>query len=73
MKSLTPTRDKIANNQPQDRRSDRTARAFGWTVIWIWECALAKQTEPCIRRIRDALNAARSAAPLRTEDPNVRY
>jgi G:T-mismatch repair DNA endonuclease (very short patch repair protein) len=47
-------------NQRRDRRTNRKLRALGWSVIRIWECALAKQPEVCVHRIRDALNVTRS-------------
>ena len=45
-------RKKINGNQLRDRRVTRTLRAAGWRVIRIWECALAKNPETCIRRIQ---------------------
>ncbi len=70
-RNLTPTRnalawrEKITNNQRRDHRTNRTLRALGWRVVRIWECALAKQRGICVRRIRRALNTARSEAPRR--------
>lgn len=45
-------RKKINGNQRRDRRVTRTLRTVGWRVIRIWECALAKNPETCIRRIQ---------------------
>ena len=46
---------KTSGNQRRDRRVARTLHSVGWRVIRIWECALAKHPENCIRRIRRAL------------------
>jgi DNA mismatch endonuclease (patch repair protein) len=48
-------RQKINGNQRRDRRVARTLRSTGWHVIRIWECALVKYPESCIRRIQRAL------------------
>jgi DNA mismatch endonuclease (patch repair protein) len=45
-------RKKINGNQRRDQRVTRTLRTAGWRVIRIWECALAKNPETCIRRIQ---------------------
>jgi DNA mismatch endonuclease, patch repair protein len=42
---------KIQGNRRRDRRVTRTLRATGWRVIRIWECALKKRPESCVRRI----------------------
>ena len=46
---------KLSGNQRRDRHVTRTLRSAGWHVIRIWECALAKHPETCIRRTRRAL------------------
>jgi DNA mismatch endonuclease, patch repair protein len=60
-RNLTPVRnasawsDKITRNQRRDRRINRKLRSLGWSVVRIWECALAKHPEIYVRRIRGAL------------------
>jgi DNA mismatch endonuclease (patch repair protein) len=45
-------RRKIEGNKKRDRLVNRTLRRAGWRVIRIWDCALAKHPETCVRRIR---------------------
>jgi len=54
-KNVAAWREKIHYNQHRDRRTTRRLRALDWCVIRIWECALAKRPEICIRRIRKVL------------------
>lgn len=49
-------RIKITGNQHRDRRAAQRLRVAGWAVIRIWECALAKRPEVCLRRVERALN-----------------
>ncbi len=37
--------DKIARNQQRDRLVTRELRKSGWTVLRLWECALARKRE----------------------------
>jgi DNA mismatch endonuclease (patch repair protein) len=46
---------KLAANQERDRRVNRTLRRAGWRVVRIWECALAKRPESCLRRVARAV------------------
>jgi DNA mismatch endonuclease, patch repair protein len=43
---------KLASNQRRDRVVNQTLRQAGWRVLRIWECALARHPESCVRRIR---------------------
>lgn len=45
-------REKINRNQARDRRVDRALRRAGWSVLRVWECALARTPERCVTRIR---------------------
>jgi DNA mismatch endonuclease, patch repair protein len=66
-RNLTPKRnvaawsEKILDNQSRDRRITRRLRAWRWSVIRIWECALARRPEACIRRIRQVLETNRQS------------
>ena len=46
---------KIARNRERDRQVSRELRRLGWRVIRIWEHALAKRGDVCVRRIQRAL------------------
>ena len=48
-------RKKISGNQIRDRRVNRALRRANWRVVRIWECALQKRSQSCLRRIRRAL------------------
>jgi DNA mismatch endonuclease (patch repair protein) len=51
---------KLARNAQRDRAVTRTLRASGWTVLRIWECALARRRAArTMARINRALGAAR--------------
>ncbi len=60
-RNLTPRtnveawRDKIKRNQARDRRATRVLRKLGWKVVRIWECRLSKDSDRCVRRIRQRL------------------
>ena len=60
-RNLTPKRNvalwlrKFDSNKHRDARVTRALRGEGWRVIRIWECALAKHPETCIRRIQRVL------------------
>jgi DNA mismatch endonuclease (patch repair protein) len=43
---------KLAGNRRRDRLVNRALRRAGWTVIRIWQCALEKRPEACVRRIK---------------------
>jgi DNA mismatch endonuclease (patch repair protein) len=59
---------KLARNMQRDRAVTRTLRASGWTVLRIWECALARsRAGRTLGRIARALQKARAAA-----EPNAR-
>ena len=64
-RNLTPKRnvaawrEKIRINQRRDRRITRKLRASGWSVVRIWECALARRPEACVRRVRRVLETSR--------------
>lgn len=55
-------RAKIKGNRVRDQRVSRKLRRSGWSVIRIWECALAKQPEICVNRIRRSLQSKASFA-----------
>jgi DNA mismatch endonuclease (patch repair protein) len=46
---------KVRRNKERDLFQTFALRANDWQVIRIWECALAKHTETCVRRIQRAL------------------
>lgn len=46
---------KFAANKARDRRVNRELRKLGWRVIRIWEHALARRADKCIRKIQSAL------------------
>jgi DNA mismatch endonuclease (patch repair protein) len=64
-RDLTPKRntllwrEKIVGNQRRDRRNTRILRAVGWRVIRIWECALSKSPNTCLRRVHRLLAVGR--------------
>ncbi len=48
--------EKIARNRQRDRLVTRQLRKQGWTVLRLWECALAKKRQPhTLARVRRAL------------------
>ena len=47
---------KLFANQCRDELVTRTLRSKGWRVIRIWQCALKKRPQSCLRRILRALN-----------------
>lgn len=47
---------KFTDNQARDHRVNQALRKSGWRVVRIWEHALTKQGEACIRRIKSALS-----------------
>lgn len=48
---------KFADNKARDLRVNRRLRQLGWRVVRIWECALIRSGEACIRRIQTALES----------------
>jgi DNA mismatch endonuclease (patch repair protein) len=44
--------EKLTKNRARDRRVNAELRKSGWTVVRIWECALRRDPERCIERIR---------------------
>ncbi len=54
---------KLTANRRRDRLVTRTLREKGWTVLRVWECALALKRQPAtLRRLAHALAAARAPA-----------
>ncbi len=50
--------DKIARNRQRDRLVTRQLRKSGWTVLRLWECALAKKRQSqTLGRLRRALQS----------------
>lgn len=48
--------EKIARNRARDRHVTRALRALGWTVLRLWECALARRQQArTLGRLRRAL------------------
>lgn len=47
---------KLARNKQRDKQVSRGLREQGWKVVRIWECALAKQPDGCVYRIKFALS-----------------
>ena len=47
--------NKFLANRQRDIKCARALRLKGWSVIRIWECALAKSPQTCISRIRRKL------------------
>jgi DNA mismatch endonuclease (patch repair protein) len=52
---------KIARNRERDRKVSRELRRLGWRVIRIWEHDVAKQSDPCAKKLRAALKVSHSA------------
>jgi DNA mismatch endonuclease (patch repair protein) len=48
---------KLAGNRRRDRLVNRALRRAGWRVVRIWQCALEKRPEACMRRIRAGATA----------------
>lgn len=48
-------REKLLTNRRRDLRVARQLRLFGWKVLRVWECRLAKWPSACVQRIRRAL------------------
>jgi len=48
-------RRKLSGNKKRDQVVNRTLRRAGWRVVRIWECALARHPESCVRRILEKL------------------
>ena len=46
---------KVHRNRERDWFQTFALKRSGWRVVRIWECALAKHPETCIRRIQRAL------------------
>lgn len=44
-------RRKLAGNKKRDNVVTRTLRKSGWRVVRIWECALQKRPQSCLKRI----------------------
>jgi DNA mismatch endonuclease (patch repair protein) len=51
---------KIARNRKRDREVSRELRRIGWRVVRVWEHALAKRGNACVKRIQAALKLSRS-------------
>jgi DNA mismatch endonuclease (patch repair protein) len=65
-------RHKFSANQQRDALVTRTLRSKGWRVIRIWECALARRPESCVRRIQRALDAnLASQARHKVDTPKI--
>ena len=47
-------REKIEENRERDRNVARLLRASGWSVVRVWECALARSPEKVMARVRRA-------------------
>lgn len=60
-RNLTPKKNaefweqKFSATHLRDTLTRRELRRRGWVVVRIWECALARSPEACIRRIRAAI------------------
>ena len=52
---------KIETNRARDRRVDRSLRAAGYRVVRIWESALKKNRERCLKRVVLAMERARES------------
>ena len=58
---------KLARNAKRDRKVSRALRASGWTVLRIWECALARsRVGRTMARIARALATARAKEKARS-------
>jgi len=53
-------RVKVCRNRVRDRRVARRLRREGWSVLRIWECALARSPQRCVDRIRQRLHRQES-------------
>lgn len=48
---------KLSGNRDRDRLVNRALRRANWRVVRIWECALQKRPESCVRRIQRMLGS----------------
>jgi DNA mismatch endonuclease (patch repair protein) len=61
-RNLTPKNNaelwekKFAATRQRDAQNGRILRQRGWIVVRIWECALARSPEVCLRRILVAID-----------------
>lgn len=53
--------EKISRNKARDRKTTRTLRGRGWTVMRIWECDLTRNADRCLVRIGRHLSSAQGA------------
>lgn len=58
---------KLSANKKRDAFVTRALRRAGWRVLRIWECALARRPESCVRRVQRVLLARPSPAAVRSE------
>ncbi len=62
-RNLTPENNaelwekKFAATRLRDAANARNLRKRGWVVVRVWECALKRAPETCVRRIQSALKA----------------
>ena len=54
---------KILRNKLRDKVVRCELRILGWRVIRIWECALAKRPQWCVRRVQRALLGKKPRQP----------
>ena len=51
--------EKIARNKRRDRRTSRTYRREGWTVIRVWDFAVERDASRAARKVADAVASRR--------------
>lgn len=56
--------EKIARNRARDRRTTRTLRRAGWTVIRAWDFEVERRPERVAHRVAAAVLAARTGAAV---------
>ena len=54
--NATYWRAKAQRNRQRDRRTERQLRKLGWSVVRIRECALERNADACVRRIKLVLS-----------------
>ena len=47
---------KISRNMERDREVDRQLRALGWTPVRFWGKEIKKNTDECVRTIKELIN-----------------
>lgn len=52
---------KISDNIARDRREESELQEMGWTVLRFWGEEIKKNVDYCVKKVEDAINAAKSS------------